>query len=101
MKNDANLALELVEVVEQRRNLDRREDELKNYFRTRLTGLNLDTVTVGGVLISLTEKCRTSLDRKALEVAFGVDVLTRFEKITPYVQLDVKLVNARSFKKVA
>jgi len=101
MKNDAMLAVELLEVIEARRKLDRREEELKGYFRTRLTNLNVDTVTVGGVLISLVEKSRSSLDRKALTASFGEDVIKRFERLTQYLQLDVKQINSAIGKRAA
>lgn len=101
MKSDALIANELLEVIEQRRQLDRREEELKSYFRTRLKGLNVDTVTIGGILISLVEKSRSSLDRKALEVAFTYEVISRYEKITTYTQVDIKQANVGTQRKAA
>ena len=101
MKNNALIANELVEVIELRRQLERKEQELKNYFKTHLSNLNIDTVTVGGVLISLVEKNRSSLDRKALDVAFGNEVISRYEKVTQYVQVDVKLIQSGTQRKAA
>lgn len=101
MKNNALIANELLEVIERRKALERKEQELKNYFKTHLSSLNIDTVNVGGVLISLVNKSRSSLDRNALEVAFGSEVISRYEKVTSYIQVDVKQANASVQKKVA
>lgn len=101
MKNDAQLALELLETIESRRRLEKREADLKSLFKIRMNNLSIDTITVGGVLISLQSKTRTSLDRKSLAAAFSEQIISKFEKISEYQQVDVKAVNAGSNKKAA
>lgn len=101
VKNDALLAIELAKVIEVRRELDKREAELKDLFKVRMSNLGVDTISIGGVLISLVPKSRTSLDRKALVVAFGESVVSQYEKITEYVQVDIKAVSTGTLVKAA
>jgi hypothetical protein len=79
----------------------RSESELKDYFKIKLANMNLDTILVGGILISLVEKSRCGLDRKALVAAFGEDVVNQYENVTQYVQVDVKMVNENLIAKAA
>lgn len=100
-KSDAELAIELKEVIDQRRTSEKREDELKSYFKTKLSGLGQDTANLGGILISLVSKSRTDIDRKAISAQFGPDFLKRFETKTCYLQVDVKEIAANLLKKAA
>ena len=101
MKTDAILAAELLKAIEQRKQFERRESELKDYFKTKMGNMNLDTISVGGILVSLVEKSRSGLDRKALVAAFGEDVINQYEKQTQYTQVDVKLANENLVAKAA
>ena len=100
-KSDAALAIELKEVICQRRIIEKREDELKSYFKTKLTSLGHDTASLGGILISLLSKTRTDIDRKAIACQMGADFLKRFETKTQYMQVDVKGIAANLLKKAA
>ena len=100
-KSDAELALELKEVIDQRRAIEKREDQLKSYFKTKLASLGQDTANLGGVLISLVEKSRTGIDQKAISAQMGADFLKRFEVKTAYVQVDVKEIASRLLKMAA
>lgn len=101
IKSDLTLAQELQAVIEERRLIEKREANLKNYWKTRLENLGLDSIMLGGVLISLSSKSRNSLDRKALVAAFGEDGIKAFDKITKYIQLDVRLIKEQVAKKAA
>lgn len=100
-KSDAILAIELHAVIQERRAIEKREQELKSFFKTKLTNLGHDTAVIGGVLISLVAKSRTDIDRKAIAAQLGADFLRRFETKTEYVQIDVKEVAANLLKRPA
>lgn len=84
-KSVCNDALTLLEVIEQRKELEKREKYLKEKFKTLLG----DEVAIdaNGVLITLTERERTSLDKK--ELAKVVD-LKKYEKKSTYKVMNVK-----------
>lgn len=90
MKTDAMLAKELNQVIQDRRALEKREAELKDFFKTRMSAMGTDTLSVGGILVSMVSKARSGLDAKALTVALGEDKIAEFQKVTEYVQVDVK-----------
>lgn len=100
-QNDVELALELKALIAQRRLVEKREKELKEYFKTRLASLGHDTANLGGVLISLMTKVRTDIDKKGLLAQYGPDFLTPFETKTGYIQVDVKELSANFLKKAA
>lgn len=99
MKNLVKQAVELSLIIEQRKTAEKREKELKELFKTKMSEKNLDTLTIGGVLISLVEKSRTGLDRSALVAKFGEIAVSKCETQTDFIQVDVKTV--QGFKKVA
>jgi hypothetical protein len=101
MKTDAQLAKELLEVIEQRKSLDKRESDLKDLFKTKLNSQGINTLSVGGILISLVSKERSNLDKKALVAAFGEEMIQGFEKIAKYTQVDVKSEQILKSKKAA
>ena len=51
MKTDAQLAKELIEVIEQRKRLDKREADLKDLFKVKMTSQGINTLTLGKVLV--------------------------------------------------
>lgn len=101
MKTDAQLAKELIEVIEQRKRLDKRESDLKDLFKVKMTNQGINTLTLGNVLVSLVPKSRTALDKKALVTAYGEEVVSQFERITEYTQVDIKDESVTNSKKVA
>ena len=101
MKTDAQFAKELLEVIDQRKRLDKRETELKDLFRVKMNNMGLDTLSLGGVLVSLVLKSRASLDKKALVVVYGKETISKYEKTTEYVQVDVKAQDAAIKKEAA
>lgn len=100
-KSDAELAIELKAVIDQRRVIEKREEELKSYFKTKLTNLGNDTASLGGVLISLVSKSRTDIDKKAITAQMGADFLKQFEVKTSYIQVDVREIAMNLLKRAA
>jgi hypothetical protein len=100
-RSDAELAIELKAVIDQRRAIEKREEELKSYFKTKLGNLGHDIANLGGVLISLVSKSRTDIDKKAIAGQMGADFLKRFEVKSRYIQVDVKEIAANLLKKAA
>jgi hypothetical protein len=100
-KSDAALAIELKAVIDQRRVIEEREEELKRYFKTKLGNLGQDTANLGGILISLVPKSRTDIDKKAISAQMGADFLKQFETKTQYVQVDVKEISANLLRRAA
>ncbi len=86
-KSDIEKANELFELIEARKEIERKERELKDYFKA----MGEAAIKANDILITLTEKERTNLDRKALQAFMG-DKLVEFETTTEYVQVDVKRV---------
>lgn len=80
-------AKELLAAIRLRRDLEKKESELKEFFKAKNTDGHIDA---DGVLVTFTNKTRTSLDRKALEAKFGKEVIAQFETSTEYTQVDVK-----------
>ncbi len=87
-KTDIDLAIELSHVIAERRTLEKRETELKDYFKNKINDFGV--IRVGDVIIVLSECERESLDRKALETELGVDRVKEFVNITTYTKLEVK-----------
>ncbi|OQW54951.1 MAG: hypothetical protein A4S09_17355 [Proteobacteria bacterium SG_bin7] len=98
---DAQLAKELIAVIEQRKRLDKRESDLKDLFKIKMTNQGINTLTLGNVLVSLVQKSRTALDKKALVTAYGEEVIGQFEKVTEFIQVDVKDESVTDSKKAA
>jgi hypothetical protein len=101
MKTDAMLAQELLQVIELRKQLDKRESDLKELFKVKMGNIGTDTLAIGGVVVSLIEKSRLNLDKKALVAAFGEEIVSQLEKVTEYTQVDVKAQDAAVGKRAA
>ena len=77
----------LLETIEKRKKLEKIEKELKEEFKN-LLGSEV-AINANGILISLDDRDRTSLDKKALSEVID---LKPFEKITSYKVMSVKKV---------
>ena len=100
-KSDIELAKDLLKIIEDRKEIEKKEKELKSYFRTQFESLGIDTATIGKVLISMVSKTRTGLDQKALIAKLGKEFVAQFVAETPYTQVDVKKANEDIGQKVA
>lgn len=86
-KEKIEKAKELLSLIVARRDMEKKEAELKDYFKAEITDGVLEA---GKVIITLETKTRTSLDKKAMEEALGKDTVARFEKMTQYQQVNVQ-----------
>lgn len=87
-QKDIELAETLNQVIQERRVLEKTERKIKDHFKR----MNEPAIKVGNVLITFTERQRTSLDKNALIEKFGEDVVAQFEKVTAYLQADIKAI---------
>jgi hypothetical protein len=87
MNKYADKAQRLFELVEFRKQIEKEEKEIKELFKTEAG--DEPFLKVGGYMIVISTKSRTSLDRKALAVELG-DKLELFENVTEYKQVDIK-----------
>lgn len=85
---EIQLAIELYELQEARRTIEKREEELKDFFKKRIG--NDNGMNAGSILILLEDCTRSSLDRKSLENEFGVYPIKRHEKVTHFKKFVVK-----------
>jgi site-specific recombinase XerC len=86
-KIDVEKALELKEVIDQRKDLEKKEKALKEHFKV----MNENALKVGDILITFDDAKRTGLDKKSLAEKLG-DKLKEFETITTYKKMSVKNV---------
>lgn len=79
-------ARELKVIIEKRRELEKLESQLKDFFKEEIT----DGVLIAEeIVITIEEKERSSYDGKALKVELG-DKHDEFVKVTKYKQVNVK-----------
>lgn len=97
MKNLYAEAKELHDCIEKRKALDKRETELKSLFKNQMLVTKSDTMLIGDILISKTNKSKRLLDKDLLIQKFGASEISQCEKISEYAQIDVKQVEG--FKK--
>lgn len=86
-KETSEKAKLLLNVIEQRKHLEKLEKELKNDFKA-LLGSEV-AINASGILISLDSRNRTSLDKEALKAVID---LSPFEKVSSYQVMSVKKV---------
>lgn len=87
-KETVEKAFNLLKVIEARKQLEKQEKELKDFFKEELSGLN--SMLAGEILITIADRTRTDIDRKLLVSELG-DEAKRFEKTMTYQVMDVKL----------
>lgn len=86
-KDKISKAEALLAIVEQRKELERKEAELKAYFKDELSN---GVIEAGNVIIIIEQCTRTTIDRAKLELKIGAEMLKEFEKTTEYSQLKVQ-----------
>lgn len=84
-KANVNLAQELYEIIEARRELDKREREIKDYFKS----LGDEPIKLDGFLIIQKECVNSYLDRAKLAAEKGDEFVAKYLKITTYTRLDI------------
>jgi predicted phage-related endonuclease len=88
-KKDTDLAAELYEINNQRKELEKREKEIKEYFKEKMG--DEQTAIAGNYVLLLKVSVRNDLDKDAL--AKVVD-LNDYKKPTSYKQFFISLKNA-------
>lgn len=85
-KEKIDKARKLLALVEQRREIERQEAELKEFFKDQITDGVLDA---GDIVVLVEQRQRVNLDRKGLEAELGKRI-KEFEKVTEYSQITVQ-----------
>lgn len=85
---EIQMARELKMIGEQLSILKKRDDEIKNYFKTNYASEGF--IKLDNIMIVMSNRETSSLDRKALEAKLGIDNLLPFITKTPYISLSVK-----------
>lgn len=86
-KDKISKANELLKLVSSRKQNEKRESELKEYFKNEIKDGVLEC---GNVTIIILDAKKSSLDRKGLEQEFGLEAVKAFEKITEYKKVEVR-----------
>jgi hypothetical protein len=85
---DIHMAQRLAAVIDQRRELEKEERELKEHFKAEFGSSSI--LQVGDVIITAEERTRTSLDKSKLIAVYGKDTMAQYETVTTYIQLNVQ-----------
>lgn len=78
----------LLTLITTRREIEKEESELKEYFKHEIKDGVLEA---GSVVITIENKSRESLDKKLLEQQMGAEFVKTFMLVTEFQQVDVKL----------
>lgn len=84
-ENDKQKAIELKKLIDQMKELSKREKELKEHFKSKLES----SAKCGDILVCIDERERTSLDKKELQKLLG-DSIKEYEKTTTYKTISLK-----------
>lgn len=87
-ETEIKYAAELFKLVQERKDLEKRESELKMYFKTKYPTEN--ALKLADIVVNLTEKERTNIDKTAIQLFLGIDKFKSFEVVSTYVQVDVR-----------
>ena len=90
MNGDDTRARQLFEIIAMRKELEKKEKDLKDYFRQKL--MLTDACNVGEYVVTSSERERTDIDRDGLKLLLG-ESLRAYEKKTKYSIIDVKRRN--------
>lgn len=88
-EKEEKLAIQLSHIIADRRELEKKETELKNHFKAMLDG-EAGILKVGDVLIIISECERSDLDKKSLMADIGEDKFNKFLKTSTYLKTEVK-----------
>lgn len=87
VNEECDRAVELLKVVEQRRELESRESELKTYFKN-LAG-DEAVLACEGIVMIISERQRTAMSTDLLKREFGEEFVKRYEIKSHYQQVDI------------
>ncbi len=86
-KDKIEKAALLMNLISQRRDIEKQEIELKEYFKGEIKDGILEA---GSIVILIERKSRSMIDKKLMEQELGIEQTKHFEKITEYDQVTVK-----------
>lgn len=86
-KENVNFAKELSELIDKRKKLEKREKELKNFFKSLL--LDSNAMQIGDFVLTLDDCKRSSFDNDLLKDLLGPKI-DDYKKVTHYKKLDIK-----------
>lgn len=92
LKERPSLADELYEAIENRKFYEKREKELKDHYKLIMEHNNVSICEIGSVVLILTNRETTTIDRDLLAEVLGVTEAKKLEKTTQYKVLEVKKV---------
>ena len=81
------MAAELFALISQRKEIERREKELKDYFKSTMAEHTL--IRAGDYSVILKDAVTSSIDRKALIAAKGEQFVAGFTKETHYQKVEI------------
>lgn len=81
-------AIELMQIIDRRRELDKQEKAIKDFFKAYCEQEGETALLAGQILIIISEKERTTVDMEKMK-ADGIE-LKKYERVTKYKQMDVK-----------
>ncbi len=84
--SDVAKARELLELTTQRKELEKREKQLKEYFRETLGPGSFD---LSGLVVQVTPRARTNLDLEGVRRFLGEVTVKQFEKTVSYTEVSV------------
>lgn len=79
----------LFEIIKQRRELDKKEKELKEHFKKTMESANVSVMKVGDFILALDDRKTTSIDRDKLFDDLGLKAKV-YEREILYKVLDIK-----------
>lgn len=81
-KSNIELAENLFKVIEARKELEKRETELKEQVKELMGDESI--LEAGSIFISFDERSRTDLDKKKMQQDLGLELLKQFEKTSTF-----------------
>ena len=81
-KSNIELAENLFKVIEARKELEKRETELKEQVKELMGEESI--LEAGSIFISFDERSRTDLDKKKMQQELGLELLKQFEKTSTF-----------------
>ena len=95
-KNILAMAVELVELIEAKKCIKKREKEIKDFFKEKMG--ESDMATVGNILMTLKEVKKQTLDKEALAKDLGEKEFQKYIETTYHVRFDIKASNNEDLK---
>ena len=93
-KAKVEMAKQLAEIIQERKDLEKKEKTLKEFFKAEIG--DSGAANVGDILITLEDRSRESVDKKSIEADMGREWLEQYLKTSSY-----QMVSVKNLKKAA